>query len=153
MADNEYIKRSEVVGLIEDKLKRYETVHEALAFASLRTAVMGLRSADVAPRAEVEELIHKLECLLCHATGSKLSYHTYTLSTMENAVTDYIQECCDEAYDEAREEVAREIFEEIKEKGSFSDPCVLHVVLSFDEIAEIEKKYTDVEPPKGDHHE
>ena len=53
MADNEYIKRSEVVGLIEDKLRRCETVHEALAFASLRTKVMGLRSADVAPRAEV----------------------------------------------------------------------------------------------------
>ena len=49
---DEYIKRSEVVGLIEDKLKRCETVHEALAFASLRTAVMGLRSASVAPRAE-----------------------------------------------------------------------------------------------------
>lgn len=46
-------------------------------------------------------------------------------------------------------EVAREIFAEIKEKGSFSDPCVLHVVLSFDELAEIEKKYMEAEPPKG----
>lgn len=52
MADNEYIKRSEVVCLIEEKLKRCDTVLEALAFASLRTKVMGLRSADVAPMAE-----------------------------------------------------------------------------------------------------
>lgn len=95
---DEYIKRSEVVGLIEDKLKRCETVLEALDLASLRTKVMGLRSADVAPRAEV----------------------------------------------------AREILAEIKEKGSFSDPCVQHIVLSFDELAEIEKKYTEAEPPKGE---
>ena len=93
MADNEYIKRSEVVALIEDKLKRCEIVLEALDLASLRTKVMGLRSADVAPRAEV----------------------------------------------------ARGIFAEIKEKGSFSDPCVLHVVLSFDELAEIETKYMEAD--------
>lgn len=48
---DEYIKRSEVVGLVEDKLKRCDTVLETLAFASLRTKVMGLRSADVEPMA------------------------------------------------------------------------------------------------------
>lgn len=93
MADNEYIKRSDVIGLIEYKLKWCKTMEEAIVCASLRTAVMGLRSADVAPRAEV----------------------------------------------------AREIFAEIKEKGSFSDPCVLYVVLSFDELAEIEKKYMEAD--------
>lgn len=41
-----------------------------------------------------------------------------------------------------RAEVAREIFREIMEKGGFSDPCVLHIVLSFEELDEIEKKYT-----------
>lgn len=41
-----------------------------------------------------------------------------------------------------RAEVAREIFREIREKGGFSDPCVLHIVLSFEELDEIEKKYT-----------
>ena len=51
MADNEYIKRSEVVCLIEEKIKRCDTVLETLAFASLRTKVMGLRSADVEPMA------------------------------------------------------------------------------------------------------
>ena len=72
MADNECIKRSEVVALIEDKLKRCEIVLEALDLASLRTKVMGLRSADVAPRAEwisVEERIPKnFESVLVLAT-------------------------------------------------------------------------------------
>lgn len=49
-----------------------------------------------------------------------------------------------------RAELAREIFAEIKEKGCFSDPCVQHIVLSFDELAEIEKKYTEPEPPEGE---
>ena len=46
MADNEYIKRSEVAGLVEDKLRRCEIVLEALDLASLRTKVMGLRSTE-----------------------------------------------------------------------------------------------------------
>ena len=73
MADNEYIKRSEVVCLIEEKIKRCDTVLETLAFASLRTKVMGLRSADVAPRAEwisVEErLPERMKPVLVLATG------------------------------------------------------------------------------------
>lgn len=73
MADNEYIKRSEVVGLIEDKIKRCVTVPGAFVCASLRTAVMGLRSADVAPRAEwisVEErLPERMKPVLVLATG------------------------------------------------------------------------------------
>lgn len=63
MADNEYIKRSDVIGLIEDKIKRCKTVPGAFVCASLRTAVMGLRSADVVPRAEwisVEERLPEL---------------------------------------------------------------------------------------------
>jgi hypothetical protein len=103
-----------------------------------------LPTADVAPRAEVDELIHKLECLLCHATGSKLSYHTYTLSTMESAVTDYIQECYDEAYDEARAEVAREIFEEIASKQITIVDHVgtMGVVVLLKDIFELKNKYT-----------
>ncbi len=59
---DEYIKRRDVIGLIEDKLKRCETMPEAIVCARLRTAVMGLHSADVAPRAEwisVEERLPK----------------------------------------------------------------------------------------------
>lgn len=64
MADNEYIKRSEVVDLIESKIKRCVTVPGAFVCASLRTAVMGLRNADVAPRAawiSVEERLPERE--------------------------------------------------------------------------------------------
>ena len=46
--------------------------------------------------AEIDGLIYKFECLLCHATGGKLSKHTYDLRTMEIAVTDYINENHDE---------------------------------------------------------
>ncbi len=52
-------------------------------------------------RKAYEEVVYKLECLLCHATGGKLSYHTYPLRTMQINVDDYIQQCCDEAVEEA----------------------------------------------------
>ena len=50
---------------------------------------------------EYEEVVYKLECLLCHATGNKLSKHTYTLGTMEDAVTDHIEDLCNEAAQDA----------------------------------------------------
>lgn len=46
---------------------------------------------------EYEEVVYKLECLLCHTTGNKLSKHTYTLETMEDAVTDHVEDLCNEA--------------------------------------------------------
>jgi hypothetical protein len=52
-------------------------------------------------RKEYEEIVYKLECLLCHATGGRLSKASYPLRVMETEVTDYIQECCDEAVEEA----------------------------------------------------
>ena len=60
---------------------------------------------DPAASREVEQLIYKLECLLCHATGGLLSKHTYDLKTMESVVTDYIEKSCDEARAEAKSEV------------------------------------------------
>jgi hypothetical protein len=62
-------------------------------------------------QAEIEELTHKLECLLCHATGSKLSKSTYSLRTMELAVNDEVQECCNEAKAEAIKEFAERLKE------------------------------------------
>ena len=53
---DEYIKRSEVIDLVEKAIKKCsteKTTKGVLVCAHLRTAVMGLRSADVAPRAEV----------------------------------------------------------------------------------------------------
>lgn len=94
-------------------------------------------AADVAPRAEVEELTYKLECLLCHATGSRLSKSTYSLNTMETAVTDYIQESIGEAEAETIKETAAEIFAEIEE--------IINNIGYFDELdlEALKKKYTE----------
>lgn len=62
-------------------------------------------------KAEIEELTYKLECLLCHATGGKLSKSTYTLKTMECAVTDYINDCCYETDVETKAEAVKEFAE------------------------------------------
>ena len=64
-------------------------------------------------RKKYNELIHKLECLLCHATGNLLSKHTYDLRTMENAVTDHINECYDNGYKQAQKDMTEEIFIEV----------------------------------------
>ena len=60
-------------------------------------------------KAEIERLTYELECLLCHATGNKLSEHTYPLGTMENCVDEYIDECCEEAKAEAYKEFAERL--------------------------------------------
>ena len=52
---------------------------------------------------EYEEAIYKLECLLCCATGNRLSKHTYNLSVMEIAVCDHIDDLCNEAVQDALE--------------------------------------------------
>lgn len=99
-------------------------------------------TADVAPRAEVEELIYKLEYLLCHATGGRLSKHTYDLRTMETAVTDYLDESyCEgkeEGYKNAKAEVAREIFEALDKKIFHHIPDLY----TFEIYTELKKKYT-----------
>ena len=56
-------------------------------------------------RKKYDDVVYKLECLLCHATGGLLSKHTYTLRVMESAVTDYIQDCCNEYIEEANAEI------------------------------------------------
>lgn len=63
----------------------------------------------VVPRARFEELIYKLECLLCHATGGKLSKHTYDLRTMETVVTDHFDDIYSEGVEEGYKNCAEEI--------------------------------------------
>ena len=46
---------------------------------------------------DYEEAVYKLECLLCHATGNRLSKHTYSLGVMMRAVCDHITDVCNEA--------------------------------------------------------
>lgn len=98
-------------------------------------------TADVAPRAEIDKLqevnadLNESLRLACEANKDL----QVELQAMRGAANSYKMHY---------ESLAREIFAEIKEKGSFSDPCVLHIVLSFEELAEIEKKYTE-----GNHEE
>lgn len=73
-------------------------------------------TADVVPKKEVYDLIFKLECLLCHATGGRLSKHTYDLGTMGTVVTDCFNETYNDGFGEGYKECAREIFEEIEKK-------------------------------------
>ncbi len=51
-------------------------------------------------RKDYEEVVYKLECLLCYATGGKLSKHNYPIKIMEQYVDEYIDDCCDEAIKE-----------------------------------------------------
>ena len=46
---------------------------------------------------ERDEITHKLECLLCHATGNRYSKSTYSLEFMCCMVNDYIETRIDEA--------------------------------------------------------
>ena len=57
---------------------------------------------------EYEEVVYKLECLLCHATGNRLSKHTYKLSVMERAVCDHITDVCNEVVQDALSEMRKE---------------------------------------------
>jgi len=43
-----------------------------------------------------DDMEYRFSCLLCHATGGRLSKTNYTVQAMESAVTDYLNECCNE---------------------------------------------------------
>lgn len=81
--------------------------------------------------AEIEELTYKLGSLLCHATGSKLSKHTYPLHIMESYVNDTIQDYCEEAKAEAIKEFA----ERLCEGRVSNDPVVIAVKCELKEKA------------------
>lgn len=120
-------------------IAEYDRVHVGPA-GGARKLMTEAPIADVAPKSEVEEIIYKLECLLCHATGSKLSKYTYDLRTMETVVTDYINESYDEGYRDAKSEVAREIFAEIEE---IIDRTLCLDINAYSAYEELKKKYTE----------
>ena len=102
---------------------------------------------DVVPKSEVEKLICKLECLLCHVTGGRLSKHTYDLGTMETVATDCINETYNDGYGEGYKECAREIFEEIETSlmiESFQGSDVYYAIRAEDYL-HYKKKYTEGE--------
>ena len=103
--------------------------------------------ADVVSMTEYEQLVYKLECLLCHATAGRLSKHTYDLRTMETVVTDYTNETYNDGFGEGYKECAREIFEEIEAllaQYTFEDNYGYYISTGVtDEFAEHKKKYTE----------
>lgn len=103
-----------------------------------------LNKADVVPMSEYEKLIGKLECLLCHATGGRLSKHTYDLRTMEAVVTDCANETYNDGFAEGYKESAMEIFEEIDGIIAYDNFPIAHQKL-VSEFAELKKKYTESE--------
>ena len=126
--DEEYKKTRK---LISEGEKHLDNLAEGFSEAS--RVIDRIPTADVVPKSEVDELIYKLECLLCHATGGRLSKHTYDLRTMETAVTDYINE----SYSDGKAEIAKEIFEEI-------DRVCIDTFGNFNHrvFADLKKKYT-----------
>lgn len=67
-------------------------------------------------RSDIDQLVYKLECLLDHASGSRLSKHTHDLRIMESAVNEHIEKLCSETYAEAKNEVIDEFANRLKEK-------------------------------------
>ena len=115
----------------------------AVAFES---DIDAMPTADVAPRSEFEELVCKLERLLCHATGGKLSKHTYELWVMETAVTDHINEAYSDGLEDGYKECAKEIFDKIYRKLGFfikhrDVNDTIANMLYF--IEQVEKEYTE----------
>ena len=47
-------------------------------------------------RKKYDELVYKLECLLCHATGGRYSKATYSLSNMCKMVDEHIDRCIED---------------------------------------------------------
>lgn len=52
-------------------------------------------------RKKYDEVVYKLECLLCHATGGRYSKAGYHLEDMYVMVDDFINELVDEEVKEA----------------------------------------------------
>ena len=100
---NEILEKMLVIG----DLQQAGTISNALDFINRQ-------------KAEIEELVHKLECLLCHATGGKLSKHTYPLDIMYSFVNDEIQDYCEEAQSEAVKEFAERLKKEIDIRTTLS---------------------------------
>ena len=55
---------------------------------------------------------------------------------------------CNAGYRKASE-LAEEIFAEIEEKGKVDEPIVEYYILSYSELAELKKKYTEKEKDNG----
>lgn len=66
-------------------------------------------------RKKYDDVVFKLECLLCEATGNRLSKHTYSVQTMLRAVLDYQVESCVDAAKRAIEDYKKKHESEVGE--------------------------------------
>ena len=138
-----------------DKLiAEYDRVHIGPA-GGARKLMVDAPTADVVPRGEYDELVYKLECFLCHVTGSRLSKHTYDLRTMETVATDCINETYNDGFGEGYKECASMIFKEIEDilkivkiptvnaDGYITPLQVGYWAIDPNDYAVLKKKYTE----------
>lgn len=132
----------EDVEIAEHRCKDYESyINGANQFRyQVKNAIRKAPAADVVPREEYEELVYKLECLLCHATGGKLSKHTYDLRTMESVVTDHLDEAYSEGTAEGAKTEAEKVFAEI-----YEDCFDQFGRIDYGALDQLKKKYTEGE--------
>ena len=98
-------KDTEIAILIRKK----EAEELQLKNSELEIELKEMRLWDGLQKAEIEGLIEKIESLLCHASGGKLSKHTYPLKTMEISVSDNMSESYDEGYNDGIKDFAEEV--------------------------------------------
>lgn len=94
------------------------------------------QTAHVVEYDEYRDVVYKLECLLCYATGNRYSKSEYSLQDMERMVDDYVQQLIDEATENT---VSRDEYERVcRERDAaiadislsitgnrFTDPCAI----------------------------
>ena len=97
-------------------------------------------TADVVPKSE-----EGAECPTCYGTGRIGTTNWLTKNISKKQLAEEKAKAIAEHEQYIKTEVAREIFEEIKEIGSFGEPIVDYICMSFDELAELKKKYTEGE--------
>lgn len=90
---------------------------------AMRSAANSLKMHYEESQAEIErlnkecdELVEKIEQLLCNVTGDKLSKHTYPIEDMLCYADDYTNECCEEAVEEAKPSIKSEAVKEFAKK-------------------------------------
>ena len=104
----------EIFSLINRKRAKIKEFDEKLV---IQQGLIDYQKAEIERlNKDCEELIYKIEYLLCHATGNKFSKYTYPIGDMVSYVNDYIQDCCNEAVEEAKEAIKSEAIREFAER-------------------------------------
>ena len=104
----------ETLGLIKRQKEKIKEFDEKLV---IQQGLIDYQKAEIERlNKDCEDVIYKLEYLLCNATGNKFSKYTYPIGDMVSYVNDYIQDCCNEAVEEAKEAIKSEAIREFAER-------------------------------------